>query len=237
MKLSNGLEFLKRNAALIIVLGLIATILLGGFEEQSLAGGTDFDALDVSGNVTIGGTLDVTGGTTLSGVVDLNGLADGLVLDAGGDESISAPTDAQIDIEVSGADDFRFLANIFRALSGSVIETNTINETTAGSGVTIDSLVVKDGGATLGTSGVLDLNGEADALVLDAEGNDSISVTTEDQMFFELNGADQIFMRAVASADSAATNDYFEQAFTAPVDTTGTNTHNAMTVDLALGNS
>src|SRR3990172_7662298 len=99
MKLSNRIEFLKGNAALILVLGLSATILLGGFEEQSLAGGPDFDALDVSGNVTIGGTLDVTGGTTLSGVVDLNGLADGLVLDAGGDESISAPTDAQIDIE------------------------------------------------------------------------------------------------------------------------------------------
>lgn len=78
-------------------------------------------------------------------VVDLNGEADGLILDADQDTSISSPTDDQIDIEVSGADDFRITANTFTALSGSTIATNTIAETTAASGVTIDGLLIKDG--------------------------------------------------------------------------------------------
>ena len=41
----------------------------------------------------------------------------------------------------------------------------------------------------------------------------------------------------VAGADSATTTDSLEVAFTSPVDTTGTNTHNAVTVDLEIGNA
>lgn len=74
--------------------------------------------------------------------VDLNG--NKLILDADADTSVTADTDDQIDIEIAGADDFRFVANVFRALSGSSLETNTINETTAASGVTIDGLLIKD---------------------------------------------------------------------------------------------
>jgi hypothetical protein len=82
-------------------------------------------------------------------VADLNGESYGLVLDADADTAIGAPVDDVINIKINGAEDFRILANIFRALSGSVIETNTINETTAASGVTIDSVLVKDGGVVL----------------------------------------------------------------------------------------
>ena len=64
----------------------------------------------------LGGTLDVN-----SNLIDMNGLADGLVLDADADTTISAPTDDQIDIEIAGADDFTFTANTFTALSGSEI--------------------------------------------------------------------------------------------------------------------
>lgn len=94
-------------------------------------------------------------GVTADGVilkdttVDVNGTADAIILDADGDTTISAPTDDQIDVEINGADDFVFVANVFRALAGSSVETDTINETTAGSGVTIDGVLVKDGGATL----------------------------------------------------------------------------------------
>jgi hypothetical protein len=92
----------------------------------------------------------VTGGVVLGSgqLVDLQGEADALVLDADNDTTISAPTDDQIDVEIAGADDFRFTANTFTALSGSTIATNTIAETTAGSGVTIDSALVKDGAVT-----------------------------------------------------------------------------------------
>ena len=41
----------------------------------------------------------------------------------------------------------------------------------------------------------------------------------------------------VAGADAGATTDSLEVAFTSPVDTTGTNTHNAITVDLGIGNA
>lgn len=78
--------------------------------------------------------------------VDLNGEAAGIILDADADTSISAPTDDQIDVEIAGADDFRFTANTFTALNGSTIATNAIAETTAASGVTIDGTLVKDGG-------------------------------------------------------------------------------------------
>lgn len=57
----------------------------------------------------------------VTSVVDLNGVADALVIDADADTTISAPTDDQIDIEISGADDFRLTANTFTALSGSSI--------------------------------------------------------------------------------------------------------------------
>lgn len=42
---------------------------------------------------------------------------------------------------------------------------------------------------------------------------------------------------STTAADSAATNDTFEVVMTTPVDTTGTNTHNALTIDAGLGAS
>ena len=74
--------------------------------------------------------------------LDINGQK--LILDADADTSITSDTDDQIDVEISGADDFRFTANTLTALSGSTIAANTIAETTAGSGVTIDGLLIKD---------------------------------------------------------------------------------------------
>ena len=42
---------------------------------------------------------------------------------------------------------------------------------------------------------------------------------------------------ATTAADSAATNDMFELKLDTPVDTTGTNTHNALTIDMDIGNA
>lgn len=75
--------------------------------------------------------------------LDINGTE--FILDADGDTSITADTDDQIDIAVSGADDFKITANTFTALSGSSIATNTVAETTAASGVTVDGCLIKDG--------------------------------------------------------------------------------------------
>ena len=100
-------------------------------------------------NAFFDGTLTADDIVLGAGVLDLNGGK--LVLDSNANTSIHASTDDQIDFEISGADDFVMIANIFRALSGSVLETDTINETTSAAGVTIDSVVIKDGGITLTT--------------------------------------------------------------------------------------
>ena len=102
---------------------------------------------DFNGTIaTLAGTETLSGKTLTAAVIatslDMNGTE--FILDADADTSLTADTDDQIDVRISGADDFRFVANIFRALSGSTLETDTINETTAASGVTIDGLNIKD---------------------------------------------------------------------------------------------
>ena len=87
-------------------------------------------------------TTPTINGAVIGTSLDLNGVE--LILDADADTSITADTDDQIDVKLAGADDFQFTANTFAALSGSKITTNTIDETTADSGVTIDGLVIKD---------------------------------------------------------------------------------------------
>ena len=80
--------------------------------------------------------------------VDLNGVE--LILDADQDTSITADTDDQIDIKISGADDFRFTANTFTALSGSTIAAQALTATTIGAsgvvtanaGVVVDNITI-----------------------------------------------------------------------------------------------
>ena len=103
-----------------------------------------------------------------------------MTLDADADTSITADTDDQIDIKIGGADDFQFTANTFTAQSGSTIATNTISETTSGSGVTIDSVLLKDGG--------IDVNGNE--IILDADADTSITADTDDQIDIRISGAD-----------------------------------------------
>ena len=63
---------------------------------------------------------------------DLNGQE--FILDADADTSITADTDDQIDIRISGADDFQFTANTFTAQSGSTIAAQALTATTIGTG-------------------------------------------------------------------------------------------------------
>ena len=77
------------------------------------------------------------------GATDLDGGS--LTLDADADTTITADTDDQIDIAIAGADDFRFTANTFTALSGS-------------------SVVIPDGGLTLGSTAVTSTAAELNIL-------------------------------------------------------------------------
>ena len=121
---------------------------IASFRNITLTGELDAGSLDISGIADIAGTttvvaLTASGVVTANANIDLNGTE--LILDADADTSITADTDDTIDIRIAGADDFQFTANDFTALSGSVISTNTIAETTGASGVTIDGLLIKDG--------------------------------------------------------------------------------------------
>lgn len=88
------------------------------------------------------------------------------------------------------------------------------------------------------TASVFDLGeGTLTRIDLDADNDTSIRSSVDDQMDFELGGNDQFVLIGAAAADSGATNEYTEIALSSPADTTGTNTHNALTVDLAIGNS
>lgn len=74
--------------------------------------------------------------------VDLNGQL--LILDADGNTLLDASTDNVVDVTIGGADDFRFAANTFTALSGSsvVVESGALT-------ITSGTLNVVDGQTTL----------------------------------------------------------------------------------------
>lgn len=160
------------------------------FEFQSGA------TLDIQSGTTMTNAADqtVTGDIILStgGLVDINGIADGLVIDADGDTTISSPTDDQIDIEVSGADDFTITANDLSVLSGSKVdvESGATLEVDTGSTFTVGTTL------ELGTGGLVDVNGIADGLVIDADGDTTISSPTDDQIDIEVSGADDFTITA-----------------------------------------
>jgi len=97
---------------------------------------------------------------------DLDGAE--FVLDADGDTTIHADTDDQIDIKIANADDFKFTANTFTALSGSSIVVPagglTIGSTAVAS--TAAELNIVDGGTSATSTTVAD----ADRVVLNDNG-------------------------------------------------------------------
>ena len=141
--------------------------------------------LTVASGATILNSGTATG-FNAAGAFDLNGGV--LTIDADADTTITADTNDQIDIAIAGADDFQMTANTFTALSGSTIATNTIAETTGASGVTIDGLLIKDT--------TIDVNGTADAIILDADGDTTISAPTGNQIDIEIAGADDFTFTA-----------------------------------------
>ena len=69
--------------------------------------------------------------TLKDGTVDVNGTADGIILDADADTTISADTDDQIDIKIAGADDIKITANKFELLSGTSLDMDGISTSAA----------------------------------------------------------------------------------------------------------
>lgn len=78
---------------------------------------------------------------------------------------------------------------------------------------------------------------EGNKIDLDTARTTSVTADTNNQIDVELGGSDQVVLKAVAAADSDTTNEYTEVALTTPIDTSGDNIHNIVTVDPEIGNS
>ena len=95
---------------------------------------------------------------TKAQLVDLN--ANELIIDLDADTSITADTDDQIDIKIAGADDFRFTANTFTALSGSTIAAQALTATT----------ITTTGAIAIANDGNIGSAGDADAIAISSAG-------------------------------------------------------------------
>ena len=98
-------------------------------------------------------------------LVDLN--ANELIIDLDADTSIHADTDDQIDIKIAGADDFRFTANTFTALSGSTIAAQALTATT----------LTTTGAIAIANDGNIGSAGDSDAIAISSSGVVTFSQT------------------------------------------------------------
>ena len=126
---------------------------------------------------------------------DVNGSE--LILDVDGDTSIHANTDDQIDIQISGADDFRFSANTLNVLSGSTLSidsgatlansgtitgfnSNSFTVTQSSHGLSVGKVVKSSGsnGAFATAQANSAANAEVVGIVTVVNGNDITIVTS-----------------------------------------------------------
>ncbi len=136
----------------------------------------------------------------------------------------------------TGAADFTFVQGIDAGAAGDSVEvafTSPID--TAGTNThnayTVDLAI---GNATGGTNNVRGL--QVDSIAGDAQVVETaINVETGwDVGFASASPADFTYVQGI---DAGAAGDSVEVAFTTPIDTAGSNTHNAYTVDLVIGNA
>ena len=133
---------------------------------------------------------------TKAQLIDLNG--NELILDLDADTSITADTDDQIDIKIAGADDFRFTANTFTALSGSTIAAQALTATsitstgnivipnagTIGSASDADSIAISSAGVVTFSQSPVFPDGSLAVVDLDIDGATDIGAAIVDADLF-----------------------------------------------------
>ena len=174
-QVGSAAQLLVSHDGVIQLPGTDYTLATGGTQitfSTAPASGASIFIVEISG--AVGGTVTpsdasvtsakLSGNLETPGTLDVNGQE--LILDADGDTTITADTDDQIDVKISGADDFQFTANTFTAQSGS-------------------SIVVPDGGLTLGSTAVSSTAAELNLL----DGGTSVgsSITVADADGFIVN--------------------------------------------------
>ena len=129
---------------------------------------------------------------------DVNGAE--LILDVDGDTSLQANTDDQIDVQIAGADDFRFTANTLSILSGSTLaidsgatlansgtltgfNSNSFTVTQSSHGLAVGKVVKSSGsnGAFATAQANTAANAEVVGIVTVVSGND-ITITTSGEI-------------------------------------------------------
>jgi cytoskeletal protein CcmA (bactofilin family) len=149
----------------------------------------------------------VDSGISSTGAHDLDG--NEFILDADADTSITADTDDQIDIRISGADDFQFTANTFTAQAGSTIAAQALTATTVtASGIvktddtteatsTTDGSLQTDGGLSVAKDAVLgdDLKLLSDSAVLSFGADSDTTLTHTDGTGLTLNSTNKLLFR------------------------------------------
>ena len=143
-------------------------------------------------------------GISSTGAHDLDG--NEFILDADADTSITADTDDQIDIRISGADDFQFTANTFTAQAGSTIAAQALTATTVtASGIvktddtteatsTTDGSLQTDGGLSVAKDAVFgdDVKLLSDSAVLSFGADSDTTLTHTDGTGLTLNSTNKL---------------------------------------------
>ncbi len=149
----------------------------------------------------------VDSGISSTGAHDLDG--NEFILDADADTSITADTDDQIDIRISGADDFQFTANTFTAQAGSTIAAQALTATTiTASGIvktddtteatsTTDGSLQTDGGLSVAKDAVFgdDVKLLSDSAVLSFGADSDTTLTHTDGTGLTLNSTNKLLFR------------------------------------------
>lgn len=202
---SNGAIHFTDKGAIGTDWNLSADTDVTGYFHSNTTPATDYVSIGAHDGTTA--HINVAGGTTLS--VDIDGtasftatattlkVADSISVTFGtGDDIVMAWDGTDFDVTQAtanssikwGVDD----AGMDQVWYGDTASSNMTWDQSA------DTLILNAANLRLATSGTIDANGIADALVLDADADTTISAPTDDQIDIEVGGGDVIVVTATA---------------------------------------